>query len=216
MVSGLFLDVKGAFPSVIISHLAHILKTKGIQRKYISWIIAKCAPRTSTFAFDGFQSQPLPISVGLPQGCPLSPLLFLFYNAALNDIPRRKKGEDGALFVDDTMFLASAPSFTLANEKLERIMNGPEGALDWAHDHNSDFEATKSALIGFTHRRETDPNNPSSMRLTRCPPIHIRGSPVPVVENHRFLGVHLDRRLSFKHHAITALTKGTLYVSALQ
>lgn len=38
VVSALFLDVKGAFPSVNVDRLEHIMRTRGIPEEYTSWI----------------------------------------------------------------------------------------------------------------------------------------------------------------------------------
>jgi len=38
VASMLFLDVKGAFPSVDINRLIHNMKKKGIPREYMEWM----------------------------------------------------------------------------------------------------------------------------------------------------------------------------------
>jgi hypothetical protein len=132
---------------------------------------------------------------------------------ALNDIPNRKKGEDSALFVNDTMFLTTAKTFREANQKLSSMMNK---AITWAQDHNSDFEVSKSALIGFTHKRTTSTRQGGQPRpLIACPPLSFNGATVPVVDQHKFLGVIIDHTLLFKFQANTALAKGTSYIGAL-
>jgi hypothetical protein len=48
-----------------------------------------------------YQSEEVDIRcAGLPQGSPLSPILFLFFNVKLVDIPIMRK-EDAIAFVDD-------------------------------------------------------------------------------------------------------------------
>lgn len=216
VVSALFLDVKGAFPSVVVKRLTHIMRMKGIPKVYTDWIEEKGKPRVSTLAFDGFISPPLPISVGLPQGCPLSPLCFILYNAALNDVPNRKLNEDGIIYVDDTTYIAAAKDFRKAHQKLKRMMTKRSGAIAWALDHNSEFEISKSALVGFTHRQERDPENPGKLRLIPCPPLIIDGHAVPVKSDHKFLGVILDRTLSFKQQEATAIAKGSNFINAFR
>ncbi|EAQ82922.1 hypothetical protein CHGG_10740 [Chaetomium globosum CBS 148.51] len=77
-------DVKGAYNGVFKDRLLQRLKARGIPESLVKWIDAFCSKRTATIAVNGFTSgrQELP-QAGLPQGSPLSPVLFLFFNADL-------------------------------------------------------------------------------------------------------------------------------------
>ncbi|EAQ85628.1 hypothetical protein CHGG_06881 [Chaetomium globosum CBS 148.51] len=77
-------DVKGAYNGVFKDRLLQRLKARGIPEPLVKWIDAFCSKRTATIAVNGFTSgrQELP-QAGLPQGSPLSPVLFLFFNADL-------------------------------------------------------------------------------------------------------------------------------------
>jgi hypothetical protein len=61
---------------------------------------------------------------------------------------------------------------------------------------------SKSTHIAFTTRRET------------CPPVHINNIKLPQAEEVKYLGLHLDRRLTWRNHILakrkqlgTTLTK---------
>jgi ribonuclease HI len=217
VVSALFLDIKGAFPSVLIDRLVHNMRLRRIPQGYTEWIEQKGQPRTTTISFDDYKSPPLPIESGLPQGCPLSPLCFIFYNADLDSIPRRNKGEEALEFVDDVKLLAEGKTFREANRKILRMVNHhTKGILQWAHTHNCEFEVSKSALVGFSHRREQDPDNPNTTRLILPDPIAIQGTPVPVVAEHKFLGVILDSTLSFKSHSALAIKRGAAFIATFR
>ncbi|KAF9226265.1 hypothetical protein BS17DRAFT_643142, partial [Gyrodon lividus] len=60
----------------------------------------------TTLVFDDFQSQPFNIPIGLDQGCPLSPIAFLFYNAPLIGLATEKKDQITLGFINDTAFAA--------------------------------------------------------------------------------------------------------------
>ncbi|KZV74547.1 hypothetical protein PENSPDRAFT_566530, partial [Peniophora sp. CONT] len=60
--------------------------------------------------FDGYESAPIPVLNGIPQGDPMSLILYLFYGAGLLGVPYRP-GEHGAGFVDDTALVAIGDSF---------------------------------------------------------------------------------------------------------
>jgi hypothetical protein len=89
VVSALFLDVKGAFPSVHIERLTWDLRRKGVPDVITRWLTAKFTGRRTSMVFDGYRSKvPLAILAGLDQGCPLSGILYNFYNAAIGELAR--------------------------------------------------------------------------------------------------------------------------------
>ncbi|EAQ84319.1 hypothetical protein CHGG_10723 [Chaetomium globosum CBS 148.51] len=90
-------DVKGAYNGVFKDRLLQRLKARGIPEPLVKWIDAFCSKRTATIAVNGFTSgrQELP-QAGLPQGSPLSPVLFLFFNA---DLVQHKIDANGGAIV---------------------------------------------------------------------------------------------------------------------
>ena len=57
VVSALFLDVKGAFPSVSATRLVHNMRMKGIPREYAEWVGRKLKGRKTVIKFDDFTSE---------------------------------------------------------------------------------------------------------------------------------------------------------------
>ena len=63
--------------------------------------------RQTTLAFDGQESPAFSVMTGIPQGSPLSPILFLFYNAELLERCANPRSGVGCLgFVDDITLIA--------------------------------------------------------------------------------------------------------------
>ena len=77
-------DVKGAYNGVYKERLLQRLTARGIPPVLVRWINAFCSNRTATILVNGHTSnQQQLLQAGLPQGSPLSPILFLFFNADL-------------------------------------------------------------------------------------------------------------------------------------
>ena len=146
-VSILFLDVKAAFPSVIPERLFHNMQKCGIPKQYTNWYRVCLTGRQTVLCFDDYTSPYFKIESGIDQGCPLSALAFLFYNADILDIPNRKNGEAGAGFIDDIVFVAHSPTFPASNRKIQVIMERWGGCLEWSHTHHVSFEMDKNALV---------------------------------------------------------------------
>src|SRR5882724_3141024 len=106
MVSALFLDIRSAFPSVVLEWLVHDMRKRSVPREYTDWITHKVLGRHTTLKFDSFESDVFPLSKGLDQGCPLSGLVFQFYNSDLINVSVPGSGEDAMAFMHDMLLLA--------------------------------------------------------------------------------------------------------------
>lgn len=102
MVSVLFLDISQAFPAVSHQRLLHNLRKRRIPLALVNLIQSFLTDRKTTLKFDDYQSPPLAASNGVPQGSPLSPILYLFYSSDLLDIVDDGDRSRFALgFIDD-------------------------------------------------------------------------------------------------------------------
>src|SRR5687768_1227905 len=79
VVSLVSFDVKGAYNGVHKDRLLQRLTARGIPPRLVRWVEAFCSGRTAATVVNGHPStnRALP-QAGLPQGPPLSPILFLF------------------------------------------------------------------------------------------------------------------------------------------
>jgi hypothetical protein len=131
----LYLDIKGAFPSVLLNRLVHNMRQRGVLKQYTRWLKQKVENRHTVLSFDGFASEPKALARGLDQGCPLSGIACQFYNADLLDIPIHKNGEDAAVYMDDANLLAEGDDFEESNGKIKDMMERPKGGLNWSTTH---------------------------------------------------------------------------------
>jgi hypothetical protein len=77
-------EVKGPYNGVYKDRLLQRLAARGIPSDLVRWINAFCSARAATIVVNGLASEVSELEqAGLPQGFPLSPILFLFFNADL-------------------------------------------------------------------------------------------------------------------------------------
>ena len=87
-VSTLFLDIKGGLDNVDPSTLCSMLKSPGVNPYLVSWTRSFLTGRSCRLLFQGSPKVFAPVSVGTPQGSPVSPLLFVIYVSRLHcEIP---------------------------------------------------------------------------------------------------------------------------------
>ncbi|KAJ6453772.1 hypothetical protein C8R45DRAFT_752900, partial [Mycena sanguinolenta] len=87
------------------------LRMRGVPVQHVEWLRRRFAGHRGYLAFDSFVSELFAITGGLDQGDPQSGFLYGIYNAELAEIPKRSRGEDSVVFVDDNTLVAVADDF---------------------------------------------------------------------------------------------------------
>ncbi len=143
--------------------------------------------RTTTLCLPGYNTNAFPTHTGIPQGSPLSLILFLFYNANLVDTcNQHTTPSSGIGFVDNVNPLAFGK---MTEEKCRTLQTVHEHCLEWARRHGASFAPEKSILVHFTKAR-TKHNTVCPLTL-----LLLTISPSPSA---RVLGVILDTKLSWQ------------------
>ena len=121
-------DVKGVYNGVYKERLLQRLIARGIPLELVRWIDTFYSDCTATILVNGHVSeQQLLSQAGLPQGSPLSPVLFLFFNADL--VQRRINSNGGSMaFVDDYTAWVTGPTAEANREGIQAII---DEALNW-------------------------------------------------------------------------------------
>ena len=213
-VSLFFLDVKATFPSVVPDHLFHDMRMRGIPKEYIDWYRIRLTGRQTILCFDDYTSPSFNIDSSVDQGCPLSALAFLFYNADMLDVPNCKNGEIGLGFIDDVCLATQGPSFAAANRKIKDMMECRGSCIEWSTSHHISFEMDKNALIQATQRREKSNLDSRKTVPAKRVPITVAGWITQLSKSHKFLGIIIDEELRFKEQLTSTVAKGTKYALA--
>ena len=79
----LSLDMAGVFDNASHPRLLHIIQRLGIPKWIVQWTASFLTDRTSTLILNYDSSEVFAVRNGIPQGSPVSPILFLFYNEEL-------------------------------------------------------------------------------------------------------------------------------------
>lgn len=121
------------------------------------------------------------IRSGVPQGSILGPVLYLIYTA---DIPIDDKTTI-ATYADDTAIMCVNPNPAIASANLQKHIFEIE---EWLKIWRIKANQSKSVHVTFTLRRGD------------CPPITLNGDQIPHDTTAKYLGMHLDRRLTWQKH----------------
>jgi hypothetical protein len=187
------LDIKGAFDTVDHTRLLATLRDKGFPPWLVRWTRSYLAERTARLFFDGEKSEPFAVKAGVPQGSPLSPILFLLYIASLYETLAREQGLAIVGFADDTNLMVFGPSAKANCQRLEKAWEVCEA---WGATRGMQFEPSKSELLHFTRAKAA-----SKQR------VRLGNAIIEPTESARFLGVWLDRRLKWTAHLKRIQTK---------
>ena len=182
ITTSIFLDIKGGFDHVSKNKLIGVLEKLCLPRTLISWVSSFLSNRSIQLVFNNSQMQhPVDLSVGTPQGSPISPILFLLY---IRDIIADKAFQ--LSYIDDFSLSVSSTSARKNCKVLEKIV---AKLIESAEKQGVSFNPMKTELMHFTTRREP---------ITEG--VNVAGEVVAPKSLVKWLGIWFDPKLSFKQH----------------
>ena len=193
----LSLDMAAAFPNVSHDCLLHILQWDQIPTALLNWTASFLKDRQTSLVLGRWQSKPHQISTGIPQGSPVSPILFLFFNKDLVDFCTWSTGKvTGIGFVDDVNILVVGNSTESNCWTLEHVHRG---CKQWVDCHGATFTPHKYELMHLTR---------SPKKFNMAVGVDLGGgvtkAPQPTVQ---ILGVLLDTKLWWGPHVKRTVEK---------
>ena len=180
-------DFSRAFDSVWHSALFHKLLASGLPPCFVRWTQSFLADRRARVSFRNGTSDSFRIRCGVPQGSVLGPALFnLFINDLSSTLPTDVRF---SLYADDLAIWASSPNVHHATAAVQEALNRLES---WSLQWQLPLNPAKCEVSFFsTDTRE------ASFR----PILSLLGNPLTFNASPAFLGVTLDRTLSFFSHS---------------
>ena len=94
----LYIDFKQAYDRVSPAALEATLRRMGVPESMLTLLRLWRSSRTGTVSVNGERTAPFPMAAGVPQGCPLSPLLFSLFLASLSEYLDSVPGLSGVGF----------------------------------------------------------------------------------------------------------------------
>ena len=178
---GIFLDLSKAFDLVCHASLILKLERYGIRGQTLNWFRSYLCGRKHYTVIDQCKSNLLEMSVGIPQGSVLGPLLYIIYVNSFHV-------NNSVLFADDTSILVSATNTNLvvsrANQQLRE-------AHTWFTENKLVLNSNKSIFMRF---------NTGNLNFDHSFLIKSNTSTIRQVKSTKFLGLHFAENLSWTVH----------------
>lgn len=185
VVFSIFLDFPKAFDSVDHKILLSKLNLYGIRGNTLKWFQSYLWNRQQIVLVNNTKSDVENISHGVPQGSVLGPLLFLIY---INDITKASSLFKYILFADDSTLSVAFPP-DIINYIIPEINFELQNINKWLNSNKISLNADKTKYTIFSYR-----NTFHIQRIT------LGNFVIKFTDVTKFLGVHLDDKLSFSYH----------------
>lgn len=194
--ASVFLDIEQAFDRVWHEGLLYKIKKRLPDQLYLtlkSYLTDRYFQVKYEDALSGYHL----IKAGVSQGSVLGPFLYLMFT---QDVPLTTD-TFMATFADDTAILSSDPNPIQASDKIQRHLNILQG---WLKQWKIKVNTNKSVQVTFTTRR------------TVCPPLSLNNTLIPVQTETKYLGLHLDDKLTWRPHINAKRRQLGLKVKSMQ
>ena len=151
-VIGVFIDYSKAFDTVNHRILLSKLEAYGVRGVTLNWLRSYLDGRRQCVRVGNSYSDYKSVSIGVPQGSVLGPLLFTLY---VNDFANISRNLKTVLFADDTTVSAAGPNFGelcfVLNTELEAVNS-------WSISNRLSLNTEKTGAVLFSNRfHDVDP-----------------------------------------------------------
>ena len=188
----IFFDISKAFDSVPHDLLINRLIAIHTPPYIISWICAFLQDRTFFISTPNGNSPHSSISRGVPQGCVLSPLLFIIFINPIISFIESSLLVRVLLFADDICIFPLTPNVNPLSF-LHLLESASSLLFSWCSRNGLTVSIDKSCVVVFGNKRSM----PSSLNIR---PFPSSSSFIPSSNSFNYLGIRLSHNLCFTSH----------------
>lgn len=193
-VSGVFCDLSRAFDTVNHLKLLQKLELYGIRGCPLQWFRSYLSNRYQsvqvTNSFGTANSDFVEVSMGVPQGSILGPLLFVLY---MNDFSTCVPEARVTQYADDTTVIVQADSPLALNLQLNLVINKINS---WLISNDLYLNVNKTSILHFR-----------SQSVSVGVGVTLHDDVIDEVDSVCFLGVQLDTRFTWRQHVEALCSK---------
>ena len=196
------LDIKKCFDTIDHRVLLAKLSYYGVTGSALDWFRAYLKDRSQVVRAHGDVSSKGILSMGVPQGSVLGPLLFLVF---VNDISQHIFTGTANLYADDTLIYCDGDTPKEVNDKLQKCI---DEVSKWYASNNLVINTNKSNTMLVTSNYNAK-NHDNQL----C--ISLNGNKLQDVKDLTYLGVVIDNTLSWDTHVRKVCKTVSFIVSRL-
>ena len=187
----IMLDMSAAFDTLKHDHILKILSGQyGFGDVVLNWFKSYFNDRKYSVAVNQSHSDTFNLTVGVPQGSILCPLLFILFTKNLQAVAA-KHGFSFHAYADDIQLYTTFLPESEATEVINKIQECMQDIQKWMTAHYLKINVEKTKLLEicpFQHQ------NCAKM----IPPIKINSAVITPSKSCKSLGFHYDEKLSFE------------------
>ena len=197
-----FFDLSKCFDTINHRRLIQKLEKYGIRNTPLNWFTNYLSCRSQAVRVNNTLSDFLDILMGVPQGSNLGPLLFLLF---VNDFPSCLQCSSCNLFADDTAIYCKAKTIDKLNTDLQLETNQ---AFKWFNDNLLTVNTDKTCTIVIGTRQRITPTDDLTITLSN--------NPLNPVNRIKYLGVTIDKNLTWNDHINNLVSKVSPKIALLR